>query len=126
MPTTLSIFRPAFASRKMSMVLLNSDASERSVVMSLKRMPGLGKSGTSRNASRSFWIGSFAMAQEVIYAMWRTQGRIVDGVSTHDPRSAIHHPLPVFTRAVANPAVAHYFSRPLWIERCWLHPHFVF
>src|SRR5713226_5705020 len=48
MPTTASIFLLPIFARSPSMAALNPSPSLRSVVMSLKRMPGFGKSGTSR------------------------------------------------------------------------------
>src|SRR5437870_3749662 len=47
-PTTASIFFSPILARRPSMAALNASPSFRRVVMSLKRIPGFGKSGTSR------------------------------------------------------------------------------
>src|SRR3989442_664119 len=47
-PTTASTFRGPIRSSRPSMAALNESPSLRSVVMSLNRIPGFGKSGTSR------------------------------------------------------------------------------
>src|SRR3989442_7941110 len=55
MPTTASIFLPPIFARSPSIAAANASPSLRRVVMSLKRIPGFGKSGTSRmRAPRSF------------------------------------------------------------------------
>src|SRR5438445_8491250 len=48
MPTTTSIFFPPIFARRPSIAAANESPSLRSVVMSLNRIPGFGKSGTSR------------------------------------------------------------------------------
>src|SRR3954468_24004249 len=52
MPTTRVTFSGRAASVKVSIASLKRAASARMGVMSLKMMPGLGKSGTSRMAAR--------------------------------------------------------------------------
>src|SRR3989475_7161174 len=61
-PTTASIFRGPIRSRSPSIDALKESPSLRSVVMSLKRIPGLGKSGTSRILlARSFVCTAMAL-----------------------------------------------------------------
>src|SRR5439155_17675032 len=62
MPTTTSIFFPPIFARRPSIAAANESPSLRSVVMSLKRIPGLGKSGTSRILlARSFVCTAMAL-----------------------------------------------------------------
>src|SRR6266511_4062543 len=66
MPTTTSTSRVPMRSMSPSTAALNDSPSLRSVVMSLKRIPGLGKSGMSRmREARSFSVTA-------------TRGRLID------------------------------------------------
>lgn len=55
MPTTLSIFSPPAVAVSSLTECLSNSGLERIVDMSLKRIPGLGKSGTSRMLSLRIW-----------------------------------------------------------------------
>src|SRR5436190_20580732 len=61
MPTTLSTVLPRHCSRKTSIEVRNNAPSFKIGVMSLKMIPGLGKSGTSRTAARNLESLSSAM-----------------------------------------------------------------
>ena len=74
MPTTLSIHCPSAAAQSREIASWNSAASARIGVMSLKTMPGFGKSATSRIAARR--ESAEGMAMEVGQCRWRAKERV--------------------------------------------------
>src|SRR5689334_15077220 len=64
MPTTLSIRWPSQRARSASMTLRKSSPCESTGVMSLKTMPGLGKSGTSRMAALTASSMEFSLSRQ--------------------------------------------------------------